>query len=338
MKEIWISKAGSPKVLEVREAAEPTPVEGTVRVKTSFSGINFADLMARMGAYPDAPPIPTVVGYEVSGVIDAVGKGVTRLKAGDRVSALTRFRGYSSSVIVPESHLVVLPSNVSDESGAAFPVNYLTAWLMLDKLGNLQPNQTVLVYSGAGGVGLAALQICIHKSARIIAVASEEKHERLYELGATCCVNYKDRSVATAIRNLTGDDGVNIVLDSRGGSSFRKSYAYLSPLGRLFMFGASGLVPGSKRNLLTMVSGIMSMPRFKPLDLMNDNKGIMGCNLAHLWDEIDTLQQAFQEIIQLGKDDVLSPVIDSIFSFEDAGKAHQHIHNRKNFGKVLLQP
>ena len=155
MRQVWIPKTGGPEVLEVREAPDPEPGPGAVRIRVAAAGINFADLLARMGLYPDAPKLPAVVGYEVAGTVDRVGAGAG-LAEGDRVVALTRFGGYSDAVVVPGFQAIALPAAVGFEKAAALPVNYLTAWLMLVHLGNLRAGDRVLVHAAAGGVGQAA--------------------------------------------------------------------------------------------------------------------------------------------------------------------------------------
>ncbi len=338
MRQVWISKAGEPDVLEVREAPDPSPGPGEVRVQVEYAGINFADLMARMGIYPDAPKIPCVVGYEVAGTIDAVGSGVSGFQVGDKVVALTMFGGYSSVVVVAATHIVKLPAGIDTKTAAALPVNYLTAWLMLITLGNVKQDDVVLMYSGAGGVGLAALQICKMYGAKYIAVASPSKHDRLTSMGADICVDYREKNIDRALKEISNGRGADIILDSRGGSSYRRSYNRLSPMGRLYLFGVSQMVTGGSRNLFKLITSLMSMPKFKSLKLMDDNRGVMGCNLAHLWDEMHVLGPAFQDIVDLTAKGTFAPVIDSVFSFDDAPESHAHIHARKSFGKVLLEP
>src|SRR5258708_2373458 len=129
MKQVWITRRGPPAVLVVKEAADPEPGPGEVRVRTAAMGVNFADLLARIGLYPDAPKPPCVVGYEVSGTVDAVGAGVASRKVGDRVLALTRFGGYSDTIVAPEVQVVPIPPPLTFEKAAAIPGNYVTAWL-----------------------------------------------------------------------------------------------------------------------------------------------------------------------------------------------------------------
>src|SRR5450432_1200446 len=125
MRQVWITKTGSPEVLVVKEASDPESKAGEVRVRVRASGINFADLMARVGLYPDAPKLPCVVGYEVSGVVDQIGGGVVGLREGDRVLAMCRFGGYSDTVVLPSHQARKMPDKMSFEEGAAFPVVYL---------------------------------------------------------------------------------------------------------------------------------------------------------------------------------------------------------------------
>ena len=238
MQQVWIPRIGEPDVLELREAPDPEPGPGEVRVRVKASGINFADIMARMGLYPDSPKLPTVVGYEVAGLVDGVGEGVTSLREGDRVVCMTRFGGYSDVLCVQESAARVLPENLDFEGAASIPVNYLTAWLMLVRLGNVRAGEKVLVHACAGGVGIAAVQICRHFGAEVIGTASGAKHERLREMGVAHCIDYRTQDFEDEVADLTDGRGVDIVLDAVGGESFAKSYRSLDSFGRLFVFGA----------------------------------------------------------------------------------------------------
>ena len=338
MRQVWIPRTGGPEVLEVREAATPEPGEGEVRIAVAAAGINFADIMARMGLYPDAPPLPAVVGYEVSGTIDACGPSVDGHSVGDRVAAATRFGGYTSHAIVPQSQLVPLPDDIGFEAGAAVPVNYLTAWYMLVALGNVQAGDKVLVHAVGGGVGQAALQICKHKGAIVFGTASGPKHERLTKAGVDHCIDYRTEDFEAEIKRLTDGDGVDIALDAVGGASFSKSYRSLRDLGRLYLFGASSMAPGKKRSLLAAVKGLLSMKRYGPLDLMDKNRGVMGFNLGHLWHRVDDSTRHLKTVMALVADGTFVPRVCQTFDFDHAGDAHTYIQDRKNFGKVLLVP
>lgn len=338
MRQIWITRKGAPNVLAVREAPDPTPGPGQVRVRAAAVGVNFADVMARMGLYPDAPKVPCVIGYEVGGTVDAVGAGVTSRKAGDRVLALTRFGGYSDTIVAPEVQVIPIPAGLTLEKAAAFPVNYATAWIMLVKLGNLSKGERILIHAAAGGIGQAALQLARWRGAEVFGTASASKHQRLKQLGVAHCIDYHSQDFEEEVRRITDGKGVHLVIDAVGGRSFRKSYRSLAPMGRLFLFGASSLAPGQRMNPIAAVRGLLSMGSFKPIPLMNENRGVFGVNMGHLWDHAADLRVMIEEMLVLFDRGVLDPIVDRTFPFDKAADAHTYLQEHKNFGKVLLTP
>ena len=338
MRHVMITKAGGPEVLQVREAPDPIAKAGEIRIRVAYTGLNYADIMARLGIYPDAPPIPCVVGYEVAGTVDQVGPGVTDYKEGDRVVSFSRFGGHSDVVSVPAAWARPLPDAISFETAAAIPVNYATAWIMLVREGNIQPGDLVLVHAAAGGVGQAALQICQSRGARVIGTASASKHPRLRELGVEHCIDYTTQDFEKEVKAYTNGRGVDVVLDAVGGNSFRKSYRSLAPLGRLFCFGLSSATTGKRRDLFAVAKAMLSMPFFHPVPLMDSNRGVFGTNMGHLWDVMDRLQPDMAQILAHVHEGTFKPVVDKTFPFDKAGDAHAYIQDRKNFGKVLLHP
>src|SRR5439155_18825333 len=178
----------------------------------------------RIGLYPDAPKPPLVLGYEVTGIVDAVGTAVTRVVPGDRVIALTRFGGYATSVVVPEAFVFALPSVLSDAEGAALPVNYLTALIALYRMANLTAGETVLIHGAGGGVGIAAVQLARLRRATIIGTASAAKHAALRAFGVDHVIDYRTADVAREVEGVTGARGVDVILDAIGGKSFDVSY------------------------------------------------------------------------------------------------------------------
>lgn len=337
MKQMWIPRYGPPDVFEAREAADPVPAAGEVRVRVRASGVNFADIMARIGIYEDAPPIPFVVGYEVAGTVDAVGPDVTGIAVGDRVVALTRFGGYTDTICVPAATALRLPDAMSFEQGAAIPVQYLTAWIMLVHLGNVRAGDKVLVHAAAGGFGLAAAQICRWKGATVFGTASPGKHDRLREMGVAHPIDYRSQDFEAEVMRLTDDVGVDIVLDAQAGDSFAKSYRCLATMGRLFLFGGAKFVGDNrKKNLLHLVKTFLKTPKYKPFDLMSDNRGVIGVNIGHMWHLGPKITGMLSEIMGLCEDGTFSPTIDKTFPLADVAQAHEYIQARKNFGKVLL--
>jgi NADPH:quinone reductase-like Zn-dependent oxidoreductase len=338
MRQVWIPRIGEPEVLEVREAPDPEPKDGQVRVRVKASGINFADILARMGLYPDSPKLPAVVGYEASGVIDGVGAGVKDFRDGDRVVCMTRFGGYSDVLCVSEVAARMIPKTLDFEGAASIPVNYLTAWLMLVHLGHLRSGDRVLVHACGGGVGLAAVQICRHFGAEVIGTASAAKHERLGGMGVAACIDYRTQDFEVEVKRMTEGRGVDIALDAVGGESYRKSYKSLTDFGRLFIFGASSVAPGIRRSWISALTALLKMGSFKPMQLMSHNKGVLGVNLGHLWHHGDELAAMLTEILALFADGSFKPVVDRSFPFSEAAAAHRYIQERKNFGKVVLIP
>jgi synaptic vesicle membrane protein VAT-1 len=338
VRQIWITRAGPPEVLQVKEAPDPTPSAGEVRIRVEASGVNFADIIGRMGVYPDLPPIPVVPGYEVSGRIDAVGIGVDQSWISRDVIAMTRFGGYADIVCVPQKQIFSRPIGLSALEGAAIPVNYLTAWQLIVVMGALKGNETVLIHSAGGGVGIAATQIAKHIGARVIGTASAAKHSELQALGADRLIDYRTEDFERRTLEITGGRGVELILDAVGGESLKKGYRVLAPTGRLGMFGASSLASGKERNLLSLLSMLANTPwfQFNPLRLMNANKGAFGVNLGHMWSEIDRLREWGNALMELAAKGVVRPKVAASFKFEDAPKAHHFIQDRRNVGKVLI--
>jgi synaptic vesicle membrane protein VAT-1 len=340
MRQIWITRAGPPEVLAVKEAPDPEPKAGEVRIRVEASGINFADILGRMGLYPDLPPIPVVPGYEVSGRVDAVGAGGDRDWVGRDVLAMTRFGGYADVVCVPVQQVFVRPPGVSALEGASLPVNYFTAWQLIVVMGGLKPTETVLVHSVGGGVGIAATQIAKHIGARVIGTASAAKHAELRAMGVDHLIDYRTEDFETRVREITGGRGVELILDAVGGESWKKGYRSLARTGRLGVFGVSAAVSGTQRNMLTMLGLLAKTPwfQFNPLTLMNANKGIFGVNLGHMWGEIDRLRGWADQLFDLWKQGAIAPKVARSFRFDEAAQAHHFIQDRRNTGKVLLVP
>lgn len=337
MRQIWITKAGPPEVLQVREAPDPQPAAGEVRIRVRAAGINFADLMARVGLYPDAPKLPCVVGYEVSGVVDAVGAGVTRVAVGARVFGMPRFGGYSDTILVKEAQAFEMPAAMSFEEAAALPVVYLTAHHMMLFTGNLRRKSTVLIHSAAGGVGLAAIQLAKLHDCEIFGIASKGKHAFLTEHGCQHPID-NDADYVAEIRSLTGGRGVDLVLDPVGGKSWTEGYELLAPAGRLVAFGLSAAASGKKRSLLHAAAQVVKVKKWSPMKLMDDNKAVQGVNMGHLFGEIAMLAVQFEALVGMYEKGAIKPYVDRTFAFSEAPAAHHYIHDRKAKGKVLLVP
>jgi synaptic vesicle membrane protein VAT-1 len=337
MRQVWITKAGPPEVLQVREAPDPDAGKGQVRIRVRAAGINFADLMARVGLYPDAPKLPCVVGYEVSGTIDQLGQGITGFREGDRVLAMPRFGGYTDTLVAPTEQVFPMPDKMTFEQAAALPVVYLTAHHMMFFTGHLRPGSSVLVHSAAGGVGVAAIQIAKTRGCTIFGIASAAKHDFLRQQGVHHPID-ANADYASAVRTITGDRGVDLILDPVGGKSWSTGYDLLAPCGRLVAFGFSAAASGTRRNLLHAAAQLLKIRRYSPMSLMDQNKTIAGTNMGHLFSESAFLRPQAESLLKMYDAGQIAPHVDRTFPFSQAPAAHHHIHARKAIGKVLLVP
>ena len=336
MRQAVITRYGAPEVIELREAPDPEPGPGELRLRVRAAGVNFADILARLGLYPDAPKPPMVVGYEVAGRIDAIGSGITGFLQGERVVALTRFGGYSDVVVVPAANCFRLPDELSDAEAASVPVIYLTAALALYRMAALSPGETVLIHNAGGGVGIAATQLARLRRATVIGTASAFKHAALRSFGVEHLIDYTTASVSDEVRKITKGRGVDVILDPLGGRSFLHSYRMLAPLGRLVMFGLSAAATGERRSLWKAFLAWKRSARFDPLSMINRNRGVFGLNLGHLWDEHTQLTPIMQMLVAEMTAGRLRPVVARTFPLEKAADAHRFIQSRANIGKVVL--
>jgi NADPH:quinone reductase-like Zn-dependent oxidoreductase len=343
MRAVVITRHGGPEVLRVEERPDPPVGPGEVRIAVRASGINFADTLARAGVYPDAPSPPCVVGYEVAGEVESVGDGVEDFKQGDRVLAGTRFDGQAELVSVPANQVYPLPKKLSFEQGAAVPVNYATAYAALVIMGGLKQGERALIHAAAGGVGISATQVAKALGAEIFGTASGSKHDAIREQGVDHAIDYRTQDFEAEVMRITAGEGVDVVIDAIGPSSFRKSYRVLRPGGRLIMYGASELATGETRDLRAVLKGLARMPAatmpwWKSMAVMNENKGVFGLNMLKWWDSEKSLDRALEPLREGLDKGRLVPVVAEAFPFDRAADAHRFIAERRNVGKVVLTP
>jgi len=340
---VVITGHGGPDVLQVQERPTPPLSPGGLRIAVRAAGVNFADLMARTGLYPDAPRPPCVIGYEVAGEVESVGEGVSGFRVGDRVLAPTRFNGQAELVSVPAADVLPLPGSLSFEQGAAIPVNYGTAYAALVIMGGLRRGERVLIHAAAGGVGIAATQIARAIGAEVLGTASASKHDAIRAQGVDHAIDYHTVDFAEEVRRITRGEGLDVVIDATGPTNYRKDYRLLRQGGRLVMFGLAEAQTGNRRNLRKALSSVArmpfaTMPWWKSVGIMNENKGVFGLNLLHWWDQeggFDRLLRPVQDMLERGE---LKPVVSQAFPFDQAASAHRHIQEARNVGKVVLVP
>jgi NADPH:quinone reductase-like Zn-dependent oxidoreductase len=261
---------------------------------------------------------------------------------GDRVLAGTRFGGYAELVTVAEGQALPLPESFSFEQGAGFVVNYTTAYAGLVVMGGLKANERMLIQAAAGGVGIAATQVARGIGAEIFGTASASKHDAIREQGVDHAIDYRNQDFLEEVMRITNGEGVDVVMDAIGPSSFRKSYRALRQGGRLIMFGLAEVQTGDGRNIPALLKGLVQMPAatvpwWKSLAIMNENKGAFGLNMLKWWDRegLDRVIEPLAAPLAAGE---LVPVVAESFSFEQAADAHRYLAEGKNVGKVVLVP
>jgi NADPH:quinone reductase-like Zn-dependent oxidoreductase len=338
MKEVVISRHGGPEVLALREVPIPSPGPGELRIATAAAGINFADILIRQGLYPGGERPPCVPGYEVAGRVDAVGDGVDRSWLGRDVMALTDYDAYAEAHVIAARRVVACPDGLPPRLAAALPLNYLTAWVLLVVMGSLRADQTVLIQNAGGGVGLAAIDIARHVGARTIGTASPGKHEFLTARGLDQAVDYRRPDWPDAVRALTRDAGVDLIIDPLGPASWRRSLGLLGPTGRLGMFGISEAARSGLAGKLRLLKGFLGAPVFHPGRLLTGNRGVFGCNIHRMYDRVDLLGAWLDRIVAGVGEGWARPHVDRGFPLAEAAAAHRWIEDRRNVGKVILEP
>ncbi|HEU5060505.1 MAG TPA: zinc-binding dehydrogenase [Kofleriaceae bacterium] len=306
------------------------PDEGAaqVSVATRAIGIDLADLLVRLGAAADGPPLPGALGLELSGVVTRAGGG---LRAGDPVMGVTGGGAWADEVVAPAARFVKLPAGWSFEQGAAFPVSYLYAFELLWVMGSARPGTRVLVHGAAGPVGQAVAQVGRALGCELVGTAAREKHALVESLGV---VPVDPAGFAARVRRLTGGRGVDLVLDPVGGDHWRESYEALAPGGRLVAYGPHPPVAAARaRPLLRMVTSFLRAPRYSLLDLLADGKGLLGVNLDHVFDDPARMRRRFEQILALPG---ISPAVGALFPVDELGQALALLQSGQSVGKVVL--
>jgi len=343
MRAVVVTQTGGPEVLAVQDHPDPSVGPGQVRIAVRAAGLNFADTMARAGLYPAAPATPCVLGYEVAGEVESIGADVSGLSIGQRVMAGTRFGGQAELAVANARDVLALPERLDFEHGAAFCVNYATAYAALVIMGGLREHDRVLIHAAAGGVGIAATQIARTIGAEIFGTASAHKHPAIRAQGVRHPIDYRSERFDDEVRRLTGGEGVDVIMDALGPTTFRKDYRILRPGGRLIMYGLSEALDEEGRNLRAAVSSLLripisTMPWWNPGRLLNQNRGVFGLNLLSWWRReggMDRITAPLLADLEAGR---LEPIVARSFRFEQAGEAHRFLAERRNIGKVVLTP
>lgn len=347
MAQAWIQKSsGNIDRLKLRDVPLPEPRSGEARVRVHYCGMNLADVFAVLGLYSATPRGAFTPGLEYSGVVEEVPSGSsTRLKKGDRVMGLTRFGGYASHINADVRYLRKIPSKWNLAQAAAFPVQALTAYYGLESLGwisRLPERSPVFIHSGAGGVGLHALQVCQHFGALpVVSVGNDEKMKFLEkEIGLS-----REQVIVRTAGGFALEldhklkrfqkDGFALIFDAIGPPYFKPLYNRLAPAGRHIYYGSANFMPSGKRpNYLKLALKYLKRDKVDPLEMISSNRSVMGFNLIWLYNQVEMLEELYTDMMEIKWQ---PPYIDSTFDFAKAPDALEYFKQGQNRGKVLLE-
>lgn len=340
MKAILLTGFGeAEKNFSIRNIDEPKPQKDEVLIQVEAFGLNFADVMARLGLYQDAPPIPAVLGYDVVGTVIKCGDPFHNYLIGKRVVALTRFGGYAERAVAKIKAIAEIPDDFSAHEATALATQYCTAYYASHMLTTVPDSSSVLIHAGAGGVGQALVQLCLLKHCTIIATcSSDEKEKLLYSWGVNYVINYLRADFESEIKKLPNFSGLDVIFDSIGGSYVKKGIRLLAPGGKIVCYG--GAQRCGKRNALSIFSDIRFVLGFgiiSPIPLLIHSKSLLGVNMLRIADyRPDLIGGAIKAVIQLIKDNKIPRPSGLSFNIDDLATAHYLLENRKTTGKIAV--
>ena len=333
---VLVKNGAASTAFQIREVKVPTVKKGEVLINVTAFGLNFADVMARRGSYKEAPPIPSILGYDVAGIIEQTGEGVAGFKIGDRVAAMTRFGGYAQYAIANEAAVICLPQQLDDVTATALTTQYCTAVYAAGEMINLHEGDKVLIHAGAGGVGTALIQYAQYKKCEIFSTAgSDAKLNYLQNLGVQHTINYKTNDFEKIIKDYTGKSGIDIIFDAVGGKTVKKGMRLLGAGGRMVCYGAAAI---TNENIIGKISTALAFGFYHPVQLMMPSKAIIGINMLQIGDNHPAvIARCLAEVLRLNNDKIFIPTIGKVFNAEDIGQAHQYLEERKSIGKIVIK-
>lgn len=336
LERLLIRRPGGHAALELVSEPDPAPGPGRVLVRVAASGVNYADVVVRMGHYEAAKGLyPITPGFEFAGTVEDPGD--SGFQAGDRVLGVTLFGGCASWVAADARLLWPCPPGWSFEECAGFPAVHLTAYYGLFRAAKVEAGETVLIHSAAGGVGCALVQLARAAGCRAVGVVgASNKAELARQLGAEVI----DRSAQDLWREADrlSPGGFDAIFDANGVTTPRPGFARLTPGGRLVVYGFGEIVPrGSARpSLARLAFNWLKVPRFSPLEMTTTNRAVMGFNLAFLFDKVGVAREAMARMLLWAREGKLHRVPTTAFPAREAARAHAALESGKTVGKLVL--
>ncbi len=339
MKAAVLVRTGNPdNAYEIQERPMPTPQAHEAVIEVEAFGLNFADVMARRGLYPDAPPLPAVLGYDVVGRIHEVGSEVADLKVGQRVMALTRFGGYAEYAATDARGIAPIPDDTPAGEAVALATQYGTAWFCAREVTNLHEGEHVLIQAAAGGVGTALVQLAKHHGCVVYGTASTHKQDYLREMGVDHPIDYRTTDFYEAVKKIRGDKGLDVVFDSLGGKYLKKGYKLLGSGGRLVNYGAADMATGGRKSILRMLRVAMGFGIYSPINFVNTSRSMLGVNMLRIADDRpEALQRTLNSVVDSYEKGILKPKVGATFHVDQLAEAHDFLESRKSIGKIVVR-
>lgn len=340
---VVVHRAGSYDALRLETAPLRAPRRDEVQIDVRAAGVNYADVIVRMGLYASAKQLvgwPITPGFEVAGVVRAVGEGVDDLAPGDRVMGVTLFGGYASAVVVPRHQVFALPEGLSFEQGASMPAVFMTAWFALCFLAHPRPADRALVHSAAGGVGGSLVQLLKRMGCEVVGVVGgAHKVEAARALGCDHVIDKSSEDLWARAERLSSR-GYDLVLDANGVSTLKASYDHLRPAGKLVVYGFASMLPktGGRPSYLKLAADYLRTPRFNPLELTQSSKSVLAFNLSFLFDRDDLLAEAMRDLAAWLRDGSFRPLETTAYPLSKVADAHRDIESGRTVGKLVLIP
>ena len=338
MKAVYLVKYGkSNTAFEIREVDTPEVSDDQVLIKVEAFGINFADVMARLGLYKGAPPLPALLGYEVVGHVEKFGSNVQNIKVGDRVSAMTHFGGYAEYAVAQKEVACVIPESMSAGTAVALATQYTTAYFLSHNMANIQEGDKVLVHAAAGGVGTALVQMALHKKCLVFGTcSSSDKIDYLRKNGVHHPINYLEKDFVSEIRTILGTGGLDVIFDPVGGLSVRKGYKLLGAGGRLVSYGVSSM--NRTKSILGKIRVLAQFGIYHPLQFLSNSRGMIGVNMLKMGeDNPEKVARAMKAVIALAQNGIIKPFVGGEFKVAQIAEAHEYLESRKSMGKIVVK-
>jgi len=326
MKAIQINQTGEPNILNYVELEKPTPAKGQILIKISAIGVTFGDIMVQRGVYPIMPSLPATLGFECSGIVESVGEGVSDIKVGQSVAVLGTMGCYADFVVAEQAMVFAVPDSVDKDSVAAFPITFLTAYHLLHTMGHIQSGQTILLYGAAGGVGTAVIQLAKLIGATVIGLSSsDDKIAYAKQQGADHVINYNTEDVTARVKEITNENGVDLILNSIAGKTFEQDFNVLASMGQIIWFGFAGGYP--EVNLSeSLGNGFMK------------SVGVRTFTIYNIFENAELYRNSMNTLVQYLVDGKINPQIHEKINLSEASRAHELMESSVVKGRLLLKP